>query len=291
MVNPAGEKGPESALPEFSGMLHGGNVLRELCVDGRNAIRPWGVEFADSSAFYSLEDGEGYRYEVLESEETTGPKSREILQVVRMREGLVRVHLNERWDGTREIRHTCTLTCLEDTTLMDFVLRYRFLSARVPRGYIGGREVPFIGSSIYHQYPVDSAAVGNERYSVSVAVLGKTVPACMKAYVYLRDSEDAWVLHLRMLPVAWHKEVIKLCSRWFGTRPVPQWASAALLRVPGVRAALWYRGERRPWRNRIARVFSPNAYPMAHVRKGEVLSWDAVCKLGPPVRVPGAMPW
>jgi hypothetical protein len=106
----------------------------------------------------------------------------------------------------------------------------------------------------------------------------------MKGHVYLRDGEDAWVLHVRMLPVAWDKAVIKLCSRWFGTRPLPQWASALLLRVPRVKDALWYRGERRPWRNRIACIFSPNAYPMVRIKKGEVLHWDVVCRIELPIK-------
>lgn len=280
MVHPDGR---DAGLPEFFNPVFGGNVLRELSVDGKNVIRPWGVEFADSSAFFSLEDGFGYRYEVLECRETVRPLFREIYEVVRLREGLVGLELAEILAGPREYRRTCTLTCLEDTTLMDFVLRFRFRAENFPMGYIAGRILPFAGSCIYHQHPVDSAVVGNADYSICVAVIGKTVPPAMQSNVYLRDGEDAWVLHLRMLPVAWEKEVIKLCSRWFGTRPLPQWASKPLLRKPWVRKALWYRGEQRPWRNRVACVFSPNAYPMVRLKKGEVLQWDAACRIEPPI--------
>lgn len=270
-------------LPEFSGPVFGGNVLQELSVDGCNVIRPWGVEFADSSTFYSMEDGFGYRYELLEQQETLRPLVREIRQLIRLREGLVRLELIEHLAGPHKFRRTCTLTCMEDTTLMDFVLRYRFLAAEFPRGYIAGRMLPFAGSCVYHQYPVAAAAVGNDRYSIRVEVVGETVPSCMKGHVYLRDGEDAWVLHVRMLPTVWNEEVIKLCSKWFGTRPLPRWMSTSLLRMPRVKKALWYRGERCPWRNRIACIFSPNAYPMARLKKGEVLRWDVVCRVGHPV--------
>ena len=276
-----GEK--EYGLPVFSNPVYGGKVLRELSLNGQNIIRPWGVEFADSSTFYSLEDGFGYRYELLEHQESNGSLSHEIYQLIRLREGLVRLELTEFLAGPREFHRTCTLTCIEDTTLMDFVLRYRFLAAKFPRGYIAGHELPFAGSCVYHQYPVDTAAIGNDNYSICVEVVGKTVPKSMRGYIYLRDGEDAWVLHVRMLPSTWEKEVIKLCSRWFGTRPLPQWVSAPLLRTPRVKEALWYRGERRPWRNRVACIFSPNAYPMVRLKKTEVLQWDTLCRIEPPI--------
>ncbi len=277
-------------LPVFSGIEYGGKVLRQLTLGGRNIIRPWGVEFADSSAFYSLEDGYGYRYELLEQGELSEGSRHEVVQVIRMREGLVRLELKEWLEGPRDFRRSCRVTCLEATVLMDFVLRFRFDASGFPLGLIADRILPYAGSGIHHQYPVDSAAVGNDRFSIRIAVVDKAVPSPMRAYVYLRDGEGAWVLHLRMLPVHWDKEVVKLCSKWFGTRPLPQCVSRPLLKVPGVRESLWYRGERRPYRNRIACVFSPNAYPMARMAKGDILRWDASCRVEESFAPPGRSP-
>ncbi len=230
----------EISLPAFSEPVYERRVLCGLSLDGHNVIRPWGVEFADSSAFYSLEDGFGYRYQLLEEKETTGPLTRSLRQVLRLREGLVCLELTEGLVSPREFRRDCTLTCLEDTTLMDFVVRFRFLAADFPHGYIAGRVLPFVNRNVYHQYPVDEAAVGNDTCSIRVQVVGKTIPVGLAGHVYLRDSGEAWVLHVRMLPATWSKEVIKLCSRWFGTRPLPQWASGPLLRIPaGPRAGRW----------------------------------------------------
>jgi hypothetical protein len=266
-------------LPFFEEAKFCGKVLRELTMGGANVIRPWGVEFADSSAFYSLEDGFGYRYDLLEHRERTEGTRHEIAQVIRMKEGLVRLELDECLETPRSFRRSCRLICLEATVLMDFVLRFRFEASLFPFGSIAGRTFAYAGSCVYHQYPVDSAAVGNDRFSIRISVVGKTIPSSMGGNVYLRDGEGAWVLHVRMLPVAWEKEVVKLCSKWFGTRPLPQWATSYLLRVPQIREALWYRGEQRPWRNRIACIFSPNAYPMAFLQKGEVLMWDVSCQI------------
>ena len=116
----------EINLPAFSEPVYARRVLCGLSLDGHNVIRPWGVEFADSSAFYSLEDGFGYRYQLLEEKETTGPLTRSLRQILRLREGLVCLELTEGLVSPREFRRDCTLTCLEDTTLMDFVVRFPF---------------------------------------------------------------------------------------------------------------------------------------------------------------------
>ena len=271
-----------SGLPIFEEAEYGGKVLRELTLGGDNVIRPWGVEFADSSAFYSLEDGFGYRYDLLEHHERTEGSRHKVSQVIRMKEGFVRLELDERLETPRSFRRSCRLICLETTVLMDFVLRFRFEATLFPLGSIAGRTFPYAGSCVYHQFPVDSAAVGNDKFSLRVSVVNKTVPSSMGGNVYLRDGDGAWVLHMRMLPVAWDKEVIKLCSKWFGTRPLPQWASRSLLKVPGLKATLWYRGERCPYRNRVAAIFSPNAYPMVTLRRGDILWWDAVCRIEGP---------
>ena len=42
------------------------NVISELYYKGTNIINPWGFETADSSAFFSLEKGVGWRYKKLE---------------------------------------------------------------------------------------------------------------------------------------------------------------------------------------------------------------------------------
>jgi len=275
------KKDTGNSLPVFSAPVYKNKVLQQLSVNGQNVIFPWGVEFADSSAFYSLEDGIGYRYELVEHQVSIDSLSYKVNQIVRMREGLVRLKLEETLTSPRELRRICTLTCLEDTTLMDFVMRYRFQHSSFPMGYIGGRELLFTGSNIYHQYKVNVASVGNSDFSISVKIAEKSVPSCMTGKMYLRDCDNAWILHARMLPISWDKEVIKLCSKWFGTRPLPQWVSVPLLKILLIRKALWYRGERLPYRNWFISLFAPNAFPMLTLNKGEVLRWDIICRIEP----------
>ena len=269
-------------LPVFSFPCYANDVLAVLSVNGRNVIKPWGVEFADSSSFFSLERHVGYRYRLEDVTESVYDSGRSSARVIRLSEGLVRLEVDEALRDPRELVRRCRLTCLEESRLMDFVLRYRFMPEELPRGRIAGRDLSFRRSNVYHQFPTDTAAVGNDEFCICVSVEKAVTPPAMAAFAYLRDSHDAWVLHLRMLPAAWDKEVIKLCSRWFGTRPIPQWASGPLLRVPAIRRALWYRGEFRPWRSRLARVLGPNAYPMVRLPEGTVLEWAASCRIEPP---------
>lgn len=257
-------------------------VLYQLKVNGEDIIMPWGIEFADSSAFFSLEDGFGYRYKLLEEHESVSASTRKVIQVIRMQEGLVRLELSEWIDSPTEIRRTAQLTCLEDTTLMDFVMRFRF-TGRFRVGYINDQVIPYRNSHIYHQFPVDTAALGDDDYTIRVTVIDRLLPDSMRGFMYLRDGEGYWVLHVRMLPQVWDKEVIKLCTRWFQTKPIPTWLSRPLLSIPGVKRALWYRGERKPYRNPVARLFSPNAYPMVRLREGQVLRWDVKCCIENPI--------
>lgn len=256
-----------------------GDVISQLWVNDQNIIKPWGVEFADSSAFFSLEEGVGYRYSVLEEQESQDGFSHEVTKTIRMKEGVVRLELSEWLESPTDFRRSCKLTCLEDTILMDFVLRYRFLSSSFQKGYIANKKLVFKNTRIYHQYPVETARLSNPEYSVSVSVENKIIPRTMGGFMYLRDGDGCWVLHVRMLPIKGDKEVIKLCSKWFKTKPLPSWISAPALRIPGLKKAIWYRGERKPYKNRLVRIFSPNAYPMVKLMKGEILLWEASCKI------------
>jgi hypothetical protein len=162
---------------------------------------------------------------------------------------------------------------------MDFVLRFRFKQAFFEDGLIDNKLFRSETLPIYHQYPVDSTEIRNAQYGIQVNIVDKLVPPDMKSVMYLKSAEGSWVIHARMLPHLWNKEVIKLCSSLFKTRTIPQLVANRLLKSTTVRKALWYRGERFPYRNRISGLFSPNAYPIAEMQKGTEMLWDVRCKI------------
>jgi len=265
----------------FDGLRFQGDVISKLGVAGKNLIEPWGVEFADSYSFFSLESGIGYRYSVLKKDEKMSDTSREISQVVRMKEGLVKFQLEEWLESPTSLRRTLHLTCLEKTNLMDLVLRFRFKHTIFDQGFINGKEYEFVNSQIYHQFPVDFVEVGNAHYRIRIGIFDSVVPANMGSFMYLKDADGSWVIHARMLPRFGDKEVIKLCSNLFKTAPLPQSITNLLMKSTRIKQALYYRGERCPYRSRLVSLFSPNAYPIATMEEGTELMWDVRCQIFP----------
>jgi hypothetical protein len=256
-------------------------VVGHLEIDGTDLIEPWGVEFADSSSFFSLEEGFGYRYRMLERTETRGDESRDLWMRLELKEGLVELSLREWKEGPQCIRRRVELVCLRDSYLMDFVLRYRFKRSVFKSGDIAGRQMEYDGTNVYHQHPVDIVSLHGSTVSADVSVVESRASGLMRPLMYLRSGENSWVIHARMFPEpgAAGKYVIKLCSKWFQTRPIPAFLTQLLLRCPRIQEALWYRGEHRPYRNRIARIFSPNAFFMAFLPAGTRLMWDVRCTI------------
>lgn len=248
-------------------------VIQELRKDGCNFIYPWGVEAADTLGFFSLERGVGYRhtreFEEFQVHETSS-RSRFI---VRMPEGRWDLALRDEIENAQSLLRRAVLTTLEHTVLMDFVVRFRFRKEWFPSAEIGVLRLRHRASDIYHQYPVREARLNGHAFSVRVAVEDSFCSRAMQPSLYIRDHADEWVVHARMIPKEFHKEVIKICSGWARTLPLPAWASRALLALPGVRPRLWYRNERNPYPRLIRRLLNLNAFPMAWLPAGESIHW------------------
>lgn len=249
-------------------------VIRELRMQAQNLILPWGIETADSLGFFSLEHGIGYRHERVSEECSASEASSKATTVVRMPEGLWQLHLDDRIESSSCLSRSATLTGLEDTILMDFVMRFRFRRELFHSAEIAGRTIRHCASDVYHQYPVRSARLIGDFCSIRIEVDESLCGNEMAPMLYVRDHADEWVIHARMIPKRFRKEVIKLCNGWAGTRPLPMWASRALLAMPGLRSFLWYRNERKPYPRLIRRLFNPNAFPMAQLPRGQSLRWN-----------------
>lgn len=249
------------------------NVVSELFVDDENIILPWGVETADSSAFFSLEDGFGYRYKVLEETKEITERSYYAKMKVKMKEGAWNLLVKEEMDSN-VIRRRIEALTIEDSVFMDFVMRFRFKEDVFNSACIAGRIITHNNSNIYHQYPVSEVRLNGNKYSVIIKVEDSIVPDGFSPVMYVRDSKGEWVVHVRMFPKTWDTEVIKLCSGFMGTQPLPNWIAKMLLKIPYVRESLWYRGERAPYKNRLYRkLLNPSAFAMVDVKKGERLMW------------------
>ncbi|UFS62409.1 hypothetical protein LOH54_12270 [Sulfurimonas sp. HSL-3221] len=251
----------------------GKNVISELYYHGKNIIKPWGFETADSSAFFSLEEGVGWRGKTLSETYTYDDTHYRAELLVRMKEGLWALSVDDRIDGNCIDRRVEAVT-QEDSVFMDFVMRFRFKKAFIEYAEIGGKRYFHNDTNIYYQYPVDRVLLKGSSFAVTISVLDKVVPEKMTPVIYVRDNRDEWVVHVRMVPEKWDKEVIKICTAWAGTRPLPQWISRPLLARKQFKKALWYRGERQPFKNRFVRRFlNLAAFAMVRVPKAGRLMW------------------
>jgi len=249
------------------------NCISELFLGNDNLIYPWGIETADSSAFFSLEDKVGYRYSVLSSASDFGPEQYRGSYEVKMQEGRWQLDIDDKIINSTTIQRSAYLNCLESSHFMDFVVRFRFKKEFFPNAEINGMHYQHKNSNLYYQFPVREAQLTGSRYRVKVSIDEVTCPEVFSPQMYVRDYEDEWVVHARMVPVSWEKEVIKLCNRWAHTRPLPQFFSNALLKVPFIKRQLWYRGERKPFTGPIMRRINPLACPIVKLGQGEVLFW------------------
>ncbi|MEO1953841.1 MAG: hypothetical protein ABGW74_03975 [Campylobacterales bacterium] len=249
------------------------NVISELEYDGKNIIKPWGFETADSSAFFSLEKDIGWRYKKLLEEYKTDDTVNEAHVITQMKEGKWELHLRDEIQGDSIIREI-EATTLEDGFFMDFVMRYRFKKEFIEYAEINDTIYYHKNTDVYYQFPVDKVFLKGKGFNIDISILDSIVPDKMEPVMYIRDNRDEWVVHVRMIPKRWDKEVIKICTRWAVTRPLPHKVTTFLLKWKWLKEQLWYRGERKPYGCWLFRKFvNPCAFGMVKVPKDAKLMW------------------
>lgn len=251
------------------------NVISKLFYKGKNIINPWGFETADSSAFFSLEEGVGYRYSLDKDEYFSNDFVSKANIVTNMQEGRWELSVNDRIDSENTVIRKVEAITLEDTIFMDFVMRFRFKKDIVEYAKIADKILYHQNTNIYNQYPVDSVLLKCKKFNIKITILDKQVPIGLEPVIYVRDRNDEWVVHVRMIPRQWDKEVIKICTKWAQTRPIPQILSKYLLSFRIIRDALWYRGEKKPFKSKlVTRFLNPAAFGMVLVPKDTRLMWN-----------------
>jgi hypothetical protein len=250
------------------------NVISELYYEGQNIINPWGFETADSSAFFSLEKGVGWRYEKLEEIYDFDDFSFKANLTTQMQEGKWKLNIDDKIIDDKIIERRVEAIILENSFFMDFVMRFRFKKEFIEYAKIDNKIIYHKNTNIYYQYSVEEVFLKGKEFDIKIGIIDKIVPEKMEPVMYVRDNNDEWVVHVRMIPKKCDKEVIKICTRWAGTRPLPQKLSNVLLKWKWLRKQLWYRGEKQPYKCRLFRKFiNPCAFGMVKIKKGSKLMW------------------
>lgn len=254
-------------------------VINELTFKNKNIILPWGIETADMDSFFSLEKGIGYRYEEGYFKEDFSRKQYHYETEIKMKFGHWKLEGTEHIENDSQIVREATLTCLEDTWLMDFVMRFRFPREQFSIAEIAGKTIEFQGTNIYHQYPIDEVYLSGKTLQCRIKVIDKRCHKKLQPVMYVRDSNhDEWIVHVRMIPVCSDIEIIKLCNSWYKTKAIPHWLSRIILKSEYLKKRLWYAGERKEFKSKLMRFINPNAFPMVRLKKGERLTWKVLCE-------------
>lgn len=248
------------------------NVISELYVNNQNIVFPWGIETADSSSFFSLEDGVGWRYEIVEEDYCQGLGSYKYTVVSQMLEGRWKLQ-GEDWIENNKIYRIAVLEAETDVFLLDFVLRYRFNKEFFSKACIAGKNITHKNSNVYYQYATDELSLFGEKMDIILRVNEAETTNKMRPELYVRDFNDEWVVHARMLPTYPEKKVIKLCNSWYDTKPLPKKLNDLLCNNDIIYEYLKYHNERTPYKHFISQKINPNAFPLICLKKGEKLKW------------------
>ncbi len=203
----------------------------------------FGIETADRHSFFTLAP-ERHGARIIEDRALkSGPETGERNLTVAMAEG--------RWSAViiselheRGLTLGASLTTLSASLFQDFVVRAVFSSESFTEAAIGGEHFQHTDSNVYHQHPARHAMLSGPAGKIEIRVTEYIALSAFEQVLYIRDAPEGWVVHARLIP---KPPYALLWVRWFNRfarLSLPDWASRALLSVPGLKSHLWYAAER-----------------------------------------------
>lgn len=248
----------EQLIAEFG--QHGS--LQRLNWGGQQWIRPWGLEMADAHSFFNLETG-GWDSDVaIVSQETNRTHTNNQLQL-NLREGQWQLD----WGETVQVaavQRAVSFTALANGWAMDFVMRFAFRREAITHAQIAKKTILWDNANYYHQYPVQNVTLFHGEGQIDIVADTAVYPPEWQHVMYVRcaPKEAAWIVHLRLLPRQWTREIIKL--RLIGARHVvlPSAVGRLLKLWPRLESHFRYAGEQN--RFNFGRI---NAIPMNFVAR------------------------
>lgn len=245
--------------------------IESIILKKKELIFPWGIECGDSMGFFSQTDsGVRSSNEYLKIKITNSSSSS--IQKVNLSDGELIVGSNNQWNK-KEIERNVYAKAVKDTFLMDFVLRYRFKKNIFHTAIINKKKIIHNKTNIYYQYPVKEAMLLGEDCKITIKLNEVETADIFKPYMYVRDFEDEWIIHCRLLPEVFEKKVLKLNVPWYN-KSIPQFLSNIILSIPILQKRTWYRTEKKKYSswNLIGRFFKPSSYPLAMLKAGKIIS-------------------
>ena len=195
--------------------------ISNLIFNGKDIIKPWGIEFGDTGGYFSLNE-KAWGSTIVSKNTLLGSKKFTSNYRVKMSDGEFDLKIDEKVKSPGEISRRAKLAALEDSLLMDFVIRYVFKMKDIRFIKINGDVLVHRNKNVYHQYKSNLVEVflkTGQILTINANFVDES--GNFDQYVYARDFKDAWIVHVRLLPVKFDREIIKLNVSWYN-KAVPQ---------------------------------------------------------------------
>lgn len=245
--------------------------IRELLINKKNVIFPWGIETADSKGFFSLNE-EGVRQKIISK--NFHLKNKRLVGKIKARLPFSLWELKIDESFNKKIIRKHELTCKENCQFNDFVSRFVFRKEFVKEVEIAGKKLIHRDTRFKYEYPVKSVKVslkGGGKIIINLKKY-KTIKF-LEPTIYVRDLKDRWIVHIRLFPKNPEIKQIKITRKSFN-KALPQRFSDLILRSKRIKEFLWYRGR--------TKRFSPiNAMGLVLAKKGDVLMLETEVRYVP----------
>jgi len=220
---------------------------------------PWGLECSDRYAFVTITDTPRNTYQ-------SG-------DVWHLSSGRIQIEYTTRQKTPDKVSLNLRIRALDDVLLQDAVIRLVFDKKAITHGIIAGNTVTHHNSDKYRLFPTrQTKLIGQDGATISVSLENADGAGRFAPYLYLRDRDDHWIIHARLLPTDPVDHVwLRWANRLF-TLSAPNGVSLSLWRIKPFKAIFWR------LRERMGRHFPEiQAVPLNRLNAGQSVSMEVTC--------------
>jgi len=226
---------------------------------GDIAFGPWGLECSDQHSFVTLTD--------------QPRNAKQVGDIWHLFGGRIRIAHETRRPTPNTIGLKLCIQALDNILLQDAVIRLIFDTTAIKHGRIADKTVHHTNSDKYRLHPTNKVTlIGQDGATISVSLDHADGAGRFDPHMYLRDRDDHWIIHARLLP---SDPVDRVWLRWanrFFTLSAPDWFSTFLWRMAPLKKLLWR------LRERMGRHCPEiQAVPLNRLGAGQSLSMEVTC--------------
>ncbi|OSQ39753.1 hypothetical protein [Thalassospira mesophila] len=222
---------------------------------------PWGFEASDRVSFLTLDDN-----------------SRHVNHA-----GTDINFKNSRWRLEYQTRPSqkdtaitisARFTALTGGPLQDAVIRLVFDKTAIDHGMIANQKYHHRNSDKYRLFPTRQVQLHTrDDRKIDVTLDHAEGAGRFAPYMYLRDRDESWIIHARLLPIAPIDDIwLRWANRLF-TLTCPQKLARLIWKAPGGKAILWRLREK--WGRHAPEI---QAVPLNILKPGQSLYLEVTCR-------------